>query len=211
MEWLLTQSGLAIYALLFAALVAGAFGLPIPEDLPLIAGGTLIHRGKASLLATGLTCYTAIVIGDIIVFLIGWRFGPRLFKQAWFKKRFSKKRIQSLRIGLERRSLPMIFLARHLFYLRTVTFLMCGAVRMKPQRFLIADATAALISMPAMLGIGYLASEHFSDALEIAKNIKHASIVFGFVLLGAIYIYLKINRRNNEPSSNAPSPTEEAF
>jgi membrane protein DedA with SNARE-associated domain len=203
MEWLLAQKGLAIYVFLFSALVAGAFGLPIPEDLPLVAGGTLIHRGQASLVGTAITCYVAIVIGDIIVFMIGWRFGARLFKQPWFKRRISRKRIHSLRIGLERRSLPMIFLARHLFYLRTVTFLMCGAVRMKPTRFILADATAALISMPAMLGLGYLASEHFSDAVALTKNIKYGSVIIGaFALIGiTAYYFLKRQKNLSEPET----------
>jgi membrane protein DedA with SNARE-associated domain len=200
MEWLLAQKGLAIYLCLFSALVAGAFGLPIPEDLPLIAGGTLIHKGKASLLATALTCYIAILVGDWIIFMIGWRYGARLFRQPWFLRRFSPKRIRSLRRGLERRSVPMIFLARHLFYLRTVTFLMCGAVRMKPARFLVADAAAAAISMPAMLGMGYLASEHFSDAVAMTKNIKHSTALFGGILLFGLATGWLIQKRNPTPN-----------
>ena len=110
MEWILVQEGFLIYIVLFCALVGGAFGLPIPEDLPLIAAGILVHKGSAHPWITGLVCYSAIVMGDLIIFTFGWMLGPKLFRSKWFRRKISHGRIKKMRVGLEQRSLLMIFL-----------------------------------------------------------------------------------------------------
>ena len=68
-----------------------------------------------------------IILGDILIFAIGTKFGNRILQKGWFKRQISESQIQSLKSRLEKRSILMIFLARHLFYLRTATFLICGA------------------------------------------------------------------------------------
>ena len=173
LEWLLDLSNpYFIYMLLFGALMGGAIGLPIPEDLPLIAAGVLAEQGNITAPMALLICYFGVVTGDLIVYFIGRKLGPSIFDHRWFKKRFPKKKIIKLRKGLERRGLFMIFVARHLFYLRTATFLTCGAVRMNFVRFVIADACAALVSVPLMIWIGYLCSEHYDRALHYVDEAK---------------------------------------
>ena len=195
-EWFLGQEGFYIYLFLFLALVGGAFGAPIPEDLPLVVGGVLVNRGSANAQLLFLVCYTAIVIGDLIIFLIGRRFGPTLFSKPWVQKRMPPARIRKMKLDLEKRSLLMIFLARHLFYLRTITFLTCGAVKMRFQRFIVADMCAALVSVPIMLSLGYFAAEHFEKALQIFKQIEYALLVATLLLLA--YFYYRYKSRQSE-------------
>ena len=165
-----SSSGLLAYVVIFLALIGGSIGLPIPEDLPLIASGVLAHRGQARLDVIAVVCYVAILIGDIIIFWAGRHFGPGLLRHRWIARSISAERVSRVRLQLERRSLIMIFLARHLFYIRTVTFLVCGVVRMNFARFLLADAISALISVPLMIGIGLLFSENLEAILELVQH-----------------------------------------
>lgn len=167
-------------------LMGGAIGLPIPEDLPLILAGIAAHLGKGQVVVIFLVCYTSILIGDSIIYFAGRKFGPKIFGTKWFKKKIPPNRIRRIRLNLEKRSLLMIFIARHLFYMRTVTFLTCGAVKMRVGRFLIADAIAALISVPLMMSIGYLASEHYE---EVTKNLRNAAIIIPPVILIAYLVW----------------------
>jgi membrane protein DedA with SNARE-associated domain len=98
-----------------------------------------------------------------------------------------------MRVNLEKRSFTMILVARHLFYLRTVTFLICGAVKMNFTRFLIADMVAALISLPIMLGIGYLFSEHFDTILEQISSIRRSFVIVSVPII-ALICYLLYRR-----------------
>ena len=161
------QSGAMAYPILFGALLGGAFGLPIPEDLPLLAAGVLAQQGAVRLEIVFLVCYVAVLIGDLIIYGAGYYFGPALLNHRWICNSLNEVRVERIRLSLEKRSVLAIFLARHLFYLRTVTFLACGMVRMSPVKFIIADAIAALISAPIMIGLGYLFAEHL-DVILVA-------------------------------------------
>lgn len=189
-EWLVLQSTYVIYLALFSALIGGAIGLPIPEDLPLLCAGVVIHSGQTNLWVTLLVCYLGILAGDLIVFHIGRLFGPAIFKKKFFKKRVSPKRLVKIKRSLEKKSFFMIFVARHLFYLRTVTFLSCGALGMKRKRFFLNDAIAALISTPLMTYIGFKASEHL-DKIRVYEK----QVLFGIVVIVCFYVAFKLFRK----------------
>ncbi len=199
-EWLLLQEGVYVYLILFFLLLGGAFMLPIPEDIPLILGGVMAQMGRGRIDLIAATCYGAIILGDVIIFGVGRWLGPALFYKPWFRKRIGYSRIKRLRFNLEKRSLPMIFVARHLFYLRTVTFLTCGAVRMSFGRFLLSDAVAALVSVPLMLLLGYMAAEHYEAAFKFIGEAKYWSVIFGGLLLG-LFLGWYLIRKRREASS----------
>lgn len=184
LEQLLTTEGYLIYLILFTLLMGGALGLPIPEDLPLIAAGVFAFREEANIYGLFATCYLGVVTGDIIIFIIGRRWGSALFSSPWFKRKLSPRRLKRFKQGLERNRFFTIVLARHLFYLRMVTFIACGAVKMSYTRFIIADAIAALVSVPLMMAIGYSTWEHQDHLLENIEWVLLALVVgAGFLLL----------------------------
>lgn len=194
-EWLLAQNGAVIYLSLFLLLMGGAIGLPIPEDIPLLLGGILIQLGKSDPFATFLVCYIAVVSGDILIFSIGRYFGPKIFKLRYFDKRETKTRLKRIRLGVERRSVVTIFVARHLFYVRTLTFLSCGALRMKYSRFIVADLIAAFISVPLMLILGYFAAGSFDHLSDLLSEAKFASLIIVILMLIGGYGYYKWSSR----------------
>jgi membrane protein DedA with SNARE-associated domain len=194
---LLASHGLAAYLLIIATLLGGAFGLPFPEDLSLIIAGVLVASDNATLWIMALTCYLGIIVGDVIIYRLGWMTGPRIFRKRLVKKYLTASKLQGLRANLERRTFATIFIARHLFYLRTITFLVCGAVRVSFVRFLIADAIAALLTTPLMLGIGYLFAQHFDIIVAAIKQIKLLLVLGGVGV--AIYLYFRFRRKVESP------------
>lgn len=203
-QWLLAQNGIWIYITLFFLLLGGAIGLPIPEDLPLLLAGILLHEGRAELDVTFVVAYVAILLGDLIIYAAGRKIGPSLSKKSWFPIRISESQMRRMKYKLDKRSLLMIFVARHLFYLRTLTFLSCGALKMNPWRFFLADAAAALISVPLVLALGYFAAEHYDYVVALIKRAKFWSLIVALLLIVAFCIYHKRKKRN------APAPKEDA-
>ena len=206
-EWLLhLHNPVIIHIVLFFALLGGAIGLPIPEDIPLIVGGIFVYREVTSFQFTVFSCYCGVILGDLIVYFIGRRFGPSLFQQKWFRRRVSRKKLQDLKIRIEKRSLPMIFIARHLFYLRSATFLTCGAVKMEFRRFLFADALAALLSVPVMVWLGIKCAEQYQ---ALTAFLDKATLI-SFLLLAIVIAlwlflrYLRKRREENEKSRSIP-------
>lgn len=187
------------YLTLFLLLLGGAIGFPIPEDLPLIAAGVLSQSDHLDPLAAFIVCYSGILVGDLIIFTIGRSLGPSIFERSWFQRRVSPARIRLLRNKLSKRSVLTIFVARHLFYLRSITFLTCGAVKMSYAKFIAADSIAALVSAPLMMSIGYFAAEHSEN---IAKNLQIGLIAIA-VLAIAVYFLLRKKKKQGKRSRRA--------
>ena len=95
----------------------------------------------------------------------------------------NQRKVKRMQLQLEKRSIIMIFVSRHLIYLRTVTFFTCGVVKMRFVKFLAADAVAALISVPLMMWLGWLASEHWRELLEAVSRIKYTLFTFAALLI----------------------------
>jgi len=207
-DWIIAQSGLHLYIGLFLMLMGGAIGLPIPEDLPLIVGGILIQLGKTSPEIVFIVCYTGIVLGDVLIYSIGRWLGPSVFKRKPFQTPRARYRLKRIRLSMERSSIPMIFIARHLFYLRTLTFLSCGALRMRFSTFLGADAVAALVSAPLMLALGYFASEHFDTVRGWLHQAKIYSVIGGIIAAIIAYGIYRRRRAAEDAEINAEASVE---
>jgi membrane protein DedA with SNARE-associated domain len=192
----LLSKGALSYLFVFLMLLAGAFGLPMPEDLALITGGILVSTGQSSLTLMALVCYAGVIVGDLIIYRVGWLAGPAILRRRWARRYFTASKIRSLRQNLEKQTFLTILLARHLFYLRTATFLFCGAVRISFTRFLIADAIAAVITVPLMVGIGVICGEHYREILAGVNQVKEA--IGAAALLAIGYLYLRHRRRTTK-------------
>ncbi len=201
LDVVLNTHGLVAYLAVLACLMAGALGLPVPEDLALITAGVLVHLEKAEFWLMLSVCYVGIISGDLIIFRIGWLAGPTLFRQRWVKRFMNSKKLHSIRVGLEKKTFLTIVIARHLFYLRTATFLVCGSVRMSFVRFLVADAVAALITAPLMVSIGYIGAQNYDLMLQYVKQAKIVLLIGGIITFAIVGTYIW-RRRHHGPEDD---------
>ncbi|MCB0360339.1 MAG: DedA family protein, partial [Bdellovibrionales bacterium] len=157
-SWLASDNGFVVHIAVFVLLVLGGLGFPIPEDIPLLLGGVAIQKGIAPLNTMFLVCYLGVMVGDQMMFFIGHRFGQRILdagsKSAFFPS-ITEARIEEIREGLRKRRLFYIFIGRHLFPIRSATFISAGALRIPFLEFLAADALAALVSVSIMMSLGW--------------------------------------------------------
>ena len=187
-DFILSSHGVLAYIIVFSMLLAGAVGIPAPEDLTLIAAGVLSSLSQVNTLLMGVICYIGILTGDLIIYRIGWMAGPALFRKKWFRKHISTHRLQVIRTNLHKNTVFTILVARHLFYIRTATFLMCGAVRISFSRFLIIDAFAALITTPVMMGVGYIFAHNYDQILYYLDKVKFVLVAAG-ICVAAVVVY----------------------
>ncbi len=201
-DWLAGGDTFYVHLGVFLSLVLGGFGLPIPEDIPLIAGGIAASKEIVSLKSIFVTSYVGVIIADQIIFLIGYLFGSRLIEAGRGSKFFptiDDKKLQKIRTGLREKRFLYIFLGRHLFPLRSATFLSAGALRIPYHEFFITDVIAALISVALMIGIGFWLGETISPEIwaEIIKRL-HVFLTI-FVVSMVLFYYL---RRRKTSKSN---------
>ena len=78
----------AFYPVLLGILVIASLGIPIPEDLPLIAGGVLLktHPGIASWPGTIAVAMLGIMTGDLILYRLGRMWGPGVVNHGFVRR-----------------------------------------------------------------------------------------------------------------------------
>ena len=200
-----SDNSLLLHAAVFGALLLGGFGLPIPEDLPVLLAGIVAAKGAVPLLSISLVCYIGVVIADLMIYGIGYKLGPRLVSygtKSPFLPSITAERVEQIRLRLRERQFLCIFLGRHLFPLRSVTFLSAGALRIPFMEFLISDLLAALISVTVMVGLGYWLGETLTPETlkELEKDLNSYAII-ATVLIAALYIYRR-SRKNRKAKTN---------
>lgn len=201
-EYLFAFVGKWSYLGLFLILIAAGLGVPLPEDIPLIASGWLVYRGEGNLYLMMLTGLAGVMVGDSLLFNMGRRYGDHVLEHRWLRRIAKPWLLDKARHQYARHGWKILFAARFMPGLRSVLFLTAGAFRVPYWLFLSVDGFAALISVPLWV----LAGWHFGSRVEkLIKDARLATmiIVGGLVaclIVWAIYEY----RHNLEAPKHTP-------
>jgi membrane protein DedA with SNARE-associated domain len=179
---------------IFIALILGGLGFPIPEELPLLLAGLALAQEPVGVIQMLVICYAGVLIGDQTMYLFGYLFGQKVLKagaNSTFFPGLTPERIDEVREGLRKRRLVYVFVGRHLFFLRSATFVVAGTLRVPYWEFLIADALAALVSVALFVFLGYMFGGQLSEeTLSHIVRRAHIYIVVFVMLIGAgVYCY----------------------
>lgn len=178
-----STQGFFAYATVFGVLVACGLGVPLPEDISLILGGFLAHKGAASLPVMMVVGFLGILVGDSLIFYAGRRLGSQVGRTpTGFLGKFitpeKRARVEGL-FALHGQKIVMI--ARFMPGVRAVTYFSAGSAGMSYWRFLFWDGLAALLSAPFFVWLGF----HFGDKLDYAiERMKEGQLV----VLGALVV-----------------------
>jgi membrane protein DedA with SNARE-associated domain len=155
----------------------GALGAPVPEELVLMGGGAAAHRGVALFFVMLGVAAVTVVLTDLAVFGIGHHLGPGALSRRPARWLLSSKTRARVERAIDRHHTKMIFIARFLPGLRAPTILVLGAHKVSPWRFLVFDSLSVLVSVPMMVGIGYLASSSIDRITSGFTHAKHLVIL----------------------------------
>jgi membrane protein DedA with SNARE-associated domain len=189
--FLTNLTGDAAYVIIFGVLLACGIGLPLPEDIPLVAAGYLIWDGTFTIIPTLLITMAGVLIGDSMLFYLGKRLGLKFLEPGKSgKSLFKAKRVLSAYAYFHKYGDKIVFFARFVVGFRGLVFFMAGALKMKFARFLLLDAMAALASIPLwiLLGnrLGFYFGDEISGLLHRLKDIKHVLAVAIFMVVLAV-------------------------
>lgn len=189
MDWLLGWLAQASLGLLFGGLVVAGLGVPLPEDILLLAAGSLSHRTGLSPLLVVPVCMLGVLLGDSLLFNSARRLGESAIERPMFRRLLPPKVRQRVEALMRKRGPVIIFVARHVAGLRAPVFALAGMHGMPLKRFLVWDALGMLISVPVTIALGYFFSEHLD---RVRAGVDHAEHwVLGGVVL-ALVVYASI-------------------
>ena len=199
--------------LCFLWLLVGSLGLPLPEDIALLAAGVLISRGDANVVLAAGVVTVGVLSGDLVLFFAAKRLGPRAYEKKFFQKLLPPARRKRFEELYAKHGGKVVFVARHVAGLRAATFVMAGIHQMDTKRFIFWDGLGAAISIPIIMTLGYLGSEHIELVREGIAHVQHY-IVAGVVVLIAAYITWRqvksIRAARKAAKENLPPATPEA-
>jgi membrane-associated protein len=150
-EWVAAFS----YPAVLLLLVLCGVGVPLSEELIVITGGLVVARSGASLPGMMLAAYVGMLLGDSLLFRIGRTLGPRALAQPRLQRFLTPARHAQLQGVYTRHGAWALFLGRFLPGVRASGLLLAGASGFPVLRFLLADASAALIAAPLLTWLGY--------------------------------------------------------
>jgi len=191
-------SGVTAYSIIVGVLLICGFGIPIPEDVTLIAAGLLAGVGNISLTGAFIAGFFGVLAGDSLLFFLGRKLGYRVFKLPIFNKIFTESRVHLAREKVLNNSKFICFTARFLPGLRSPIFLTSGILGVKPIVFFTLDGLASLISIPLWIMLGWWFGKKVTEdptAIDQALETAKAFNVYIFTALAVLifgYITFKI-------------------
>ncbi len=188
------------YVAVFLILMLCGFGLPIPEDITLVAGGIISGLGFADVHIMFFVCMCGVLIGDGTMFTLGKIYGQRILKFGPVRRIVTPKRFAQVQEKFAKYGNWVLFVARFLPGLRSPIFVIAGmSRRISYWRFLLMDGLAACISVPIWVYLGDYGAHNREWLIHMVKRGQHG--IFGLIAIGAIVlllIYLRQRRKKQE-------------
>jgi len=195
--WPFLQSlqGLPAYALMFALLFGCGVGLPMNEDIVLLAAAALTLKGVMDPLPLMVVAWFGLVGGDALVFHWGHRFGTRLLRMRFFARMVPEARLQTMQATMRHYGPAYIFVVRFMPGVRTALFLAAGSLKMPYRHLFIYDGIAALIELPLLVyGVRYVGGR-WEEILALIHRFQGIIVPAIVVLLLAMWLYRRFKSK----------------
>lgn len=196
-DFLIDYYGPIPYIAIFCILLLCGLGVPIPEDITLIATGVLCYYGICDIWIAILVGLAGVLIGDSFMYFLGYHFGRKLLTKWPFKLFLNEKKIDAIQDRLNKHGNKLFFSARFMPGVRSTIFFAIGMLHLPYRRLIFWDGLAALISVPAIIYSVY----HFGDILENVfiwiKKIEGG--IVAVIALIALYFLFKYYKSKNKP------------
>lgn len=189
--WPFLQSlqGLPAYALLFALLFGCGIGLPMNEDIVLLAAAALTLKGVMEPPALMVVAWFGLVGGDALVFHWGHRFGTRLLRKPFLARLMTETRLESMQATMRRYGPAYIFVVRFMPGVRTALFLAAGSLKMPYRHLFIYDGVAALVELPLLVyGVRYVGGR-WQEILDLFQRFQSVIVPGILLMLVAVWLF----------------------
>ena len=187
----------------FLLLVLGTLGLPFPEDGILLLSGFLTAHHVIRPLPAFLVVYSGLLMTDFLLYSVGKKYGRRIVEHKRFQKILTSDRLGKLENKFKKWGPLVVFFGRHLLGLRAQIFLVAGVMRMSWEKFLIADATSALLTITLWGGLGYLGGNSIQAFRREITGIEQMVMVILATLVGSWLLLRYLKKRRD--ASRKPS------
>ncbi|MBN1589391.1 MAG: DedA family protein [Pirellulales bacterium] len=194
--------GIIIFMILTGA------GLPLPEEVAIVAAGILSSVGKLDPWLALSACLFGALAGDCVMYWIGHHFGRRVLREHHWWNRFVKpEREAQMEQMLQNHGFKVLFLARFLVGLRSPVYLSSGILRMPFLRFMMIDLFCATTVIGTFFGLSYCYGEAI---LRRIRQVEFSVTTITVLVLAVVAIYLWRRHVRHVAEESALKPEETA-
>ncbi|MBL7717089.1 MAG: DedA family protein [Bdellovibrionales bacterium] len=143
--------GLPGYSLLFVLLVGCGIGLPMNEDILILAAASLTLSGIFDPVTLIVVAGVGVVVGDFLIFHWGRKYGTRLLSTRFGSKIVDPKKFGDFQKKMKAAGPAYLFTTRFLPFIRTPLFFAAGTLNYPYRSLWIYDSIAAAIEVPLMV------------------------------------------------------------
>jgi membrane protein DedA with SNARE-associated domain len=186
------------YVAVFSVLLACGLGVPIPEDISLVAGGIISGLGYTHVHTMFAVGMAGVLVGDGFMFIAGRIYGVRVFRTPVLRRIITESRYDKVGEKFHKYGKWILFAARFMPGLRSVVFISAGMTRRVTfTRFLATDGLAALISVPVWVYLGYFGANNLDWLMSWVHRIQTcilAQLAAAVVVIGLV-VAVKMRRK----------------
>jgi membrane protein DedA with SNARE-associated domain len=182
--------GIIIYMILTGC------GLPMPEEVAIIAGGALAASGTLNPWVTLGALLIGALLGDCVMYFIGYRFGRRILKANRFCAAYlTPEREQKVEALLVRHGAYLLFFARFLVGIRGPIYITAGILKMPFRKFLLADLVCATVVVSLFFGATLFFGKQIMHVIREGEGVLTLIVIGAVILGGGGLLWYQLHRR----------------
>jgi membrane protein DedA with SNARE-associated domain len=193
------------YIGIIVVLVLTGSGLPIPEEVPIIAAGVASKLGTLDPWMAFASCLAGALAGDAVIYAIGYHFGHSLvIRHPRFAHLLHAEREAKIEEMIRRHGFKVFFLSRFMVGIRAPVYLTAGILRMSFRRFVLIDACCATAVVGLFFGLSYAYGDHVTRLIQRSELWLTIVVAVAASVVGCFFLWRHYRRKPLE-AMNADS------
>lgn len=189
------------YLAFTVVLMLTGMGLPVPEEVPIVAAGFASSQGALNPWAAFAACLVGALLGDSILYGIGYHFGHNLIRRhPRLAQMLHAEREAQIERMIRKHGLKVFFVARFMVGVRAPMYLAAGVLRMKYRYFLLVDLFCATCVVALFFGLAFRYGESIRGAIR-GYEVAFTVVVCVAVAALSLYMWLRSRRVNLETAN----------
>ncbi len=200
----------ATYLGIGLGLVLTGMGLPVPEEVFLIVAGAASRDGSLNPWLALATCLIGAVLGDCLIYAIGYQFGQSVLRtRGWLARWLHPERERQMEQMISRHGLKALLLARFLVGVRGTVYLAAGVLRVPFLRFLAVDAISATAVVGTVFGLSYVFGNQIRTWWLWIRRAEVALTAGAAAAIVAVVVYVIVRHRRSKAASRREEAEKE--
>jgi len=162
------------------------FLMTIEGPITTITSAFLASQGYFSLMVVFVLSMLGDIIGDIVMYSIGYWGGRPTFAKVEKLFKIKEHFVQRLEEGFRKNGSKIIFYVKTTPGISWAAFILAGSLKMPFKKFLFFSLLGGIVWSGAMVGLGYFFGY---AAIRISQHLRHTSfiILISFILVGVLF------------------------